>query len=167
MSARHTVVDSPIGALTVIADDDLIVGLYFPQHWYLPPRESFGPRSAAGFEAVTAQLGEYFAGRRAAFDVPFTARGDGFQRRVWELISAIPYGHTTSYGELAAQLADGSTPKDVGAAVGRNPLSLLVPCHRVVGKNGALTGYAGGLRRKRFLLDLEETASTPQLARLF
>jgi methylated-DNA-[protein]-cysteine S-methyltransferase len=167
MSARHTVIDSPIGALTVIADGDLIVGLYFPHHWHLPPYASFGPRSDVGFEPVTAQLAEYLAGRRVAFDLPFAAHGNGFQRSVWELVSAIPYGATATYGELAAQLGNGSTAKDVGAAVGRNPLSLLVPCHRVVGRDGALTGYAGGLRRKRFLLDLEETADTPQLARLF
>lgn len=167
MSPRHTVIDSPIGALTVIADADVIVGLYFPHHWYVPPYARFGPRSDAGFEPVTAQLREYFAGRRVAFDLPFAARGSGFQRSVWELISAIPYGETQTYGELAAKVGNGSTAKDVGAAVGRNPLSLLVPCHRVVGKNGALTGYAGGLRRKRFLLDLEETAAAPQPARLF
>ena len=156
MSTTHTVASSPVGDLTLVADDGSLTGLYFRQHWYRPDPASFGARDDAGFGDVTAQLGEYFAGQRTEFDLPLDPRGDEFQHRVWALISRIPYGQTASYGELAKQLGDGVLAKDVGQAVGRNPLSVIVPCHRVVGKDGQLTGYAGGLARKRFLLDLEQ-----------
>ena len=109
---------------------------------------------------------DFLAGDRTGFDLPTALRGDDLQRRVWDRLTAIPYGETVTYGELAAELADGSTAQEVGAAVGRNPLSIIVPCHRVVGKNGKLTGYAGGLERKKFLLDLEEPAEL-RAARLF
>lgn len=158
MSTTHTVAASPLGDLTLVADEGRLTGLYFPHHWYRPDPASFGARDDTGFGDVTAQLGEYFAGQRERFDLPLDPRGDDFQHRVWALISAIPYGQTTSYGELAKQLGDGTAAKDVGQAVGRNPLSVIVPCHRVVGKDGQLTGYAGGLARKRFLLDLEHRA---------
>lgn len=158
MSTTHTVAASPLGDLTLVADEGRLTGLYFPHHWYRPDPASFGARDDTGFGDVTAQLGEYFAGQREGFDLPLDPRGDDFQHRVWALISAIPYGQTTSYGELARQLGDGTAAKDVGQAVGRNPLSVIVPCHRVVGKDGQLTGYAGGLARKRFLLDLEHRA---------
>jgi methylated-DNA-[protein]-cysteine S-methyltransferase len=155
MSTRHTVLASPIGDLTVVRDDDGVTGLYFPHHWTRPDRAAFGPRTEDGFEDVAAQLAEYFAGKRRAFDLPTHATGTDTQRRIWTLIAAIPYGDTATYGELARKLGDGTTPQEVGAAVGSNPLSILVGCHRVVGAGGALTGYAGGLARKRHLLDLE------------
>jgi methylated-DNA-[protein]-cysteine S-methyltransferase len=158
MSTTHTVVGSPLGDLTLVADDGSLTGLYFRHHWYRPDPASFGARADTGFGDVTRQLGEYFAGERTEFDLPLDPRGDGFQQLVWKLISRIPYGQTTSYGDLARQLGDGTAAKDVGQAVGRNPLSVIVPCHRVVGKGGQLTGYAGGLARKRFLLDLEQRA---------
>ena len=113
-----------------------------------------------------AQLTAYLVGDRADFDLPFTLHGDERQQRVWKLLTAIPYGDTVTYGELAAALADGTTAQEVGQAVGRNPLSIVVPCHRVVGSNGQLTGYAGGLTRKQFLLELEEPADV-RAARLF
>ena len=160
--ATHTIVDSPIGELTLVADDGKLTGVYFPHHWYKPDPATFGPRSGAGFEEATAQLAEYFAGARKSFDLAAEPRGVAFQSQVWGLIAEIPYGQTVTYGDLAGEVGGGATPKDVGAAVGRNPLSVIVPCHRVVGKDGSLTGYAGGLARKRFLLDLEEKA-----ARLF
>jgi methylated-DNA-[protein]-cysteine S-methyltransferase len=155
MSTRHTVLSSPIGDLTVVRDDGGVTGVYFPHHWTRPDRAAFGPRAEDGFEDVAAQLAEYFAGSRRAFDLPLHATGTGTQRRVWDLIAAIPYGQTATYGELARRLGDGTTPQEVGAAVGSNPLSILVGCHRVVGTGGKLTGYAGGLARKRRLLDLE------------
>ena len=158
MSTTHTVASSPLGDLTLVADDGSLTGLYFPRHWYRPDPASFGPPDDTGFGDVTAQLGEYFAGQREDFDLPADPRGDEFQHRVWALINRIPYGQTTSYGELAKQLGDDVLAKDVGQAVGRNPVSVIVPCHRVVGKDGQLTGYAGGLARKRFLLDLERQA---------
>ena len=96
----------------------------------------------------------------------FELRGEGLQRRVWDRLTIIPFGDTVTYGDIAAELADGTTAQEVGAAVGRNPISIIVPCHRVVGRNGKLTGYAGGLERKKFLLDLEEPAEL-RAARLF
>jgi methylated-DNA-[protein]-cysteine S-methyltransferase len=155
LTAQHTVVATPIGDLTVVREGHLLTGLYFPHHWYKPSPDSFGPRTGQGFEEVTRQLGEYLDGARTEFDLPLDARGSEFQRRVWELIAGIPYGHTASYGDLAWRLGNKTDPRDVGAAVGRNPLSILIPCHRVVGSTGKLTGYAGGLTRKRALLDLE------------
>jgi methylated-DNA-[protein]-cysteine S-methyltransferase len=156
MSATHTVIDSPFGELTLVARGGVLSGLYFPGHWYMPDADVFGVRSAQGFEPAERQLAEYFAGERTDFDLETTTAGDEFQRRVWELIERIPYGQTTTYGEIARELGDEPTlARKVGGAVGRNPLSVIVPCHRVVGKDGKLTGYAGGLERKRFLLELE------------
>lgn len=167
MNIRHAVIDSPLGDLTLVADDDALTGLYFRHHWYRPAAEAFGPRVCAPKDRLFAdahhQLIEYLAGDRTAFALPIRLHGDPRQLRIWQLLTGIPYGDTRSYGDLAAALADGTTPQEVGQAVGRNPLSIVVPCHRVVGKNGRLTGYAGGLRRKQFLLELEEPAE----ARLF
>jgi methylated-DNA-[protein]-cysteine S-methyltransferase len=159
MPVTHTTAESPVGELTLVAEDGRLTGLYFPHHWYRPDPATFGDRDEAGFGEAKRQLAGYFAGRRDRFDLPLDLRGDAFQRRVWERIGRIPYGGTVSYGELARELGDGATAKDVGAAVGRNPLCVIVPCHRVVGKDGSLTGYAGGLARKRFLLRLEEPAA--------
>jgi methylated-DNA-[protein]-cysteine S-methyltransferase len=151
----YTLVESPIGELTIVGADGHVTGLYFPDHWGRPAYEK-GTRDDAAFAVVAGELEEYFAGRRTVFDVPVRATGDAFERAVWAEIALVPHGSTTTYGEIAAALGDPSRAREVGAAVGRNPLSVLVPCHRVVGKGGKLTGYAGGLRRKRFLLDLED-----------
>jgi methylated-DNA-[protein]-cysteine S-methyltransferase len=148
-----------VGDLTLVADDSCLIGVYFRHHWYRPDPSGFGVRADTGFGEASRQLGEYFAGERERFDLPADPRGDEFQRRVWDLAGGIPYGQTASYGELARTLGGGVLAKDVGAAVARNPLCVIVPCHRVVGKDGRLTGYAGGLMRKRFLLDLEQRAS--------
>ena len=156
MVATHAVVGSPLGDLTLVGNGGCLTGVYFRHHWYRPDPAVFGVRADVGFGEVSRQLAEYFAGQRESFDLVVDARGDGFQRRVWSLVSRIPYGRTASYGELARQLGERVLAKDVGAAIGRNPLSVIVPCHRVVGKDGRLTGYAGGLARKRFLLDLEQ-----------
>lgn len=155
MSATHTTIDSPIGELTLVASDGVLSGIYFPGHWHMPAPEVFGTRADRGFGQAQQQLGEYFAGERTEFELATTVAGEDFQRRVWELIDRIPYGQTTTYGEMAQELGDPVLAREVGAAVGRNPLSIVVPCHRVVGKDGKLTGYAGGLERKRFLLELE------------
>jgi methylated-DNA-[protein]-cysteine S-methyltransferase len=170
MTTRHAVIDSPLGELTLVADGDAVIGLYFRHHWYRPSADTFGPRVAAGPDALLAesraQLEDYLTGARMEFDLPTALAGDDRQRRVWNRLATIPYGGTVTYGELAAELADGTTAQEVGATVGRNPLSVVVPCHRVVGRNGKLTGYAGGLARKKFLLDLEEPAEV-RAARLF
>lgn len=158
MSAIHTTTDSPIGELTLVADEGTLTGLYFRHHWYRPAAAALGRRSDEGFGEARTQLAEYFAGDRDHFDLPVDARGDEFQRRVWDLVARVPYGETVTYGDLARELGETVLAQDVGAAVGRNPLCVIVPCHRVVGKNGNLTGYAGGLKRKRFLLDLEQPA---------
>src|SRR5262249_19482323 len=154
-----TTTGSPIGELTLVADDGRLTGVYFPHHWYRPDPASFGRPAQTGFEEVRRQLDEYFAGERQSFTLPLDARGDEFQRRVWELIGAIGYGQTATYGDLARELGGRVLAKDVGAAVGRNPLSVIVPCHRGVGRDGRLTGYAGGRARKRVLLDLEPSAA--------
>jgi methylated-DNA-[protein]-cysteine S-methyltransferase len=155
VTPTHTIIHSPIGELTLVANDGVLSGVYFPGHWYPPAPAALGSRCGSGFEQAAAQLAEYFAGGRTTFELLTATVGDGFQRRVWTLIDQIPYGETTTYGELARELGDPSRARAVGAAVGRNPLSVIVPCHRVIGKDGSLTGYAGGLERKRFLLDLE------------
>ncbi|MGW3961419.1 methylated-DNA--[protein]-cysteine S-methyltransferase [Amycolatopsis sp. NPDC005003] len=150
---KHAVLDSPIGELTLAGTDDVVTGLYFPNHWPRPDRTTFGERDDTAFPEAARQLKEYFAGQRTAFDVPMRAAGPDFDRAVWGEIASIPYGTTATYGDLARSLK--ALPHEVGAAVGRNPLSILVACHRVVGKGGKLTGYAGGIKRKQFLLDLE------------
>jgi methylated-DNA-[protein]-cysteine S-methyltransferase len=153
---RHTVLATRLGELTIVRDDTAVVGLYFPRQWYRPDPDTFGPRGDDGFDDVTAQLEEYLAGERQDFDLALRPHGDALQRRVWALIAEVPYGETTTYRDLARRLGWEANPQQVGAAVGRNPMSILVPCHRVVGSNGKLTGYAGGLWRKRALLDLEQ-----------
>ena len=162
MTRRHAVIDSPLGELTLVADGATLTGVYFRHHWHPPTAEALGRRVEPAADRLLRraadQLHEYLTGERSAFDLPIALVGDPCQRRIWELLADIGYGGTTTYGELAAALADGTTAYEVGQAVGRNPLSIVVPCHRVVGKDGALTGYAGGLKRKRFLLDLEEPA---------
>jgi methylated-DNA-[protein]-cysteine S-methyltransferase len=170
MTTRHAVIDSAMGDLTLVADGDALIGLYFSHHWYRPSTDAFGPQVDANtdtlFTESRTQLDDYLAGDRRVFDLPTALRGDALRRRVWDRLTTIPYGQTITYGELAAELADGSTPQEVGAAVGRNPLCIVIPCHRVVGKDGKLTGYAGGLDRKKSLLDLEEPAEV-RAGRLF
>ena len=157
----HKVVSSALGELTLVRDGDGLRGLYFPHHWHRPDPATFGPRRADGFDAVAGQLAEYLTGTRREFDLPLSPPGAEFQLRVWHLVRQIPYGDTVTYGALAGRLGTDVTAQQVGAAVGRNPLCVLVPCHRVVGAAGKLTGYAGGLARKRHLLDLEQTGLPP------
>lgn len=170
MNTRHAVIDSPLGELTLVAQDDALTGLYFRHHWYRPAPERLGRLVDANSDELLAtaqtQLTDYLAGRRHGFNLPTRLNGDEAQQRVWHLLSTIPYGETITYGELAAAMADGTTAREVGQFVGRNPLSVIVPCHRVVGRNGELTGYAGGVKRKQFLLELEEPSEV-KAARLF
>jgi methylated-DNA-[protein]-cysteine S-methyltransferase len=170
MNTRHALVETPIGELTVVASGDAIVGLYFPGHWYLPPAETLGEPVPAADDALlheaAEQLVDYLSGRRTGFDLPVQTGGDQFQERVWAMLREIPFGATTTYGELAERLGNRALAQAVGQAVGHNPVSVIIPCHRVVGRDGSLTGFAGGLRRKRFLLDLEEP-TTVKAGRLF
>ncbi|WP_432507681.1 methylated-DNA--[protein]-cysteine S-methyltransferase [Kineococcus arenarius] len=155
---RHGLLPSPLGELTVARDEHGLVGVWYPDHRGGRPAD-LGERDDDAFADVAAQLAEYFTGRRTAFDLPLAPRGDAFETRVRAVLLEIPYGATRSYGELARALGGPGYAQAVGAANGRNSLSVVVPCHRVVGADGALTGYAGGLWRKRFLLSLEEPAA--------
>jgi methylated-DNA-[protein]-cysteine S-methyltransferase len=162
MNIRHVVLDTTLGPITVVATGEATTGLYFEQHTRRPAQESFGPRVAMSEDRVLMaagqQLVEYLSGTRHVFDLPLKAAGDDFQPSVWAIIDRIPFGETTTYGRIADELGDRSLAQKVGQAVGANPLCIFVPCHRVVGSTGALTGYAGGLERKRALLELEEPA---------
>ena len=164
-TTRHVVIDSPFGSLTLVRDDDGLTGLYYPGHWTRPDQTTFGPRVEPsddhGFDEAIAQLREYFAGERQEFDLPLNPLGGERARQVWQLLTEIPYGQTTSYGALAEQVGSGVDARDIGGFVGANPLSIFIPCHRVVGSNGKLTGYAGGLDRKRYLLELENAIPAP------
>lgn len=166
MASTQKTIETPTGPLTLTAEDGVLSGLWFPGHWTKPDRSGFGSEVQRGFEAVEEQLAAYFAGELRAFDVPTRVPGDAFQRRVWERLARIPYGETTTYGAIARELGDPHLARRVGGAVGRNPLSILVPCHRVVGSTGALTGYAGGLERKRALLGLEGVPLDPAADRV-
>jgi methylated-DNA-[protein]-cysteine S-methyltransferase len=169
-STRHVVVDFPIGPLTLVRDDQGLSGLYFPGHWTHPDPARFGRRveidDDAGFDDAIGQLHEYFAGDRREFELATHLDGSPTALRVWQRLTEIPYGRTTTYGVLAAQLGGGISARAVGGFVGHNPLSIIVPCHRVVGSTGRLTGYAGGLERKQYLLELEN-AVPPRLPALW
>jgi methylated-DNA-[protein]-cysteine S-methyltransferase len=158
-SRVHTKVDSPLGDLTLVREGERIAGLFFEHHWYRPPQSSFGPRVDEGFDEgfdeATRQLREYFAGRRQTFDLPMLLTGTCNLVAVWHLLSRVPYGRTTTYGALSRELGRDIPARDIGKLIGRNPLCVLVPCHRVIGASGDLTGYAGGLAGKRALLELE------------
>ncbi|MGY1624231.1 methylated-DNA--[protein]-cysteine S-methyltransferase [Geodermatophilus sp. SYSU D00965] len=152
MTRTHTVTGSPIGPLTPVAEDGALVALYLDP----PDAAALGARDDAALTDVVRQLGEYFAGERTAFDLRLRPSGNALQLAVWRLMTEIPYGETRSYGSLARRLGDRTLAQAVGAACGRNPLPVVVPCHRVIGADGSLVGFGGGLPRKRFLLDLEQ-----------
>ncbi|MEV5238610.1 methylated-DNA--[protein]-cysteine S-methyltransferase [Streptomyces cinnamoneus] len=156
MSRVHTVIDSPYGELTLVAADGVLCGLYMTGQRHRPPEESFGERDDEGpFPEAARQLAAYFAGDTTRFDLPLRLDGTPFQRRVWEALRQIPYGQTLSYGELAARIGSPGASRAVGLANGKNPIGIIVPCHRVIGSTGSLTGYGGGLDRKRRLLAFE------------
>lgn len=153
---RHRIVDSPVGPLTLAVDDDgALCGLYTDGQRHHPGVEALGERDDTVAEEAVVQLGEYFAGERVSFDLRLAPRGTPFQQGVWEALRAIPPGETRSYGQVASALGVPGASRAVGAATGRNPISIVVPCHRLVGSSGALTGYAGGVERKRWLLEHE------------
>lgn len=167
---RHALVDTTLGQVTIVSSDDAITGLYFRHHIRRPAQEAFGIEVALVDDALLAdaavQLHDYLAGDRREFDLRYDAGGDAFRRSVWGIVTQIPFGETTTYGDIARQLGDKALAYRVGQAVGANPLCIYVPCHRVLGADGKLTGYAGGLKRKRALLDLEEPAEI-RAGRLF
>ena len=155
MTRTHTVVPSPIGPLTVVAEGGALVRVAMSPPGRFVDAE-IGERSEDGFDEVVVQLGEYFAGERTAFDLPLRPVGSDFELAVWEQLTLIPYGETRSYGYVAKAVGEPGGAQAVGAANGRNPLAIVVPCHRVIGADGSLVGFGGGLPRKRFLLDLEQ-----------
>ncbi|HEY9473834.1 MAG TPA: methylated-DNA--[protein]-cysteine S-methyltransferase [Mycobacteriales bacterium] len=159
-SRAHTVLDSPLGPLTLLGADGALTGLYLRQRRYPPDPTTLGVADPAPFTECAAQLRAYFAGELTAFDVPLAPAGTPFQQRVWAALREIPYGRTVTYGELADQIGRPTAARAVGLANGRNPVSIIVPCHRVVGSTGALTGYGGGLESKAWLLDHERRADT-------
>ena len=150
-----TTLTSPLGELLLTGRDGVLTGLYMPPHRHGPDVHPEWERNDGAFRAVTEQLRAYFAGELREFDVPLAMKGTPFQQRVWTALRTIPYGETRSYGELARSLDMPTAFRAVGAANGRNPVSIIVPCHRVVGSTGALIGYGGGVNNKRTLLDLE------------
>ena len=162
-ATRH--VASPVGALTLVARGSGLVAILWegddPRRVPLGAAEP-DPHHPV-LREVERQLAAYFAGRRRRFDLPLAGRGTDFQKRVWEELRRIPYGETRSYGQIARALGDPNLMRAVGAANGRNPLSIVVPCHRVVGAAGQLTGFAGGLDAKAYLLGLEGRARQPDL----
>lgn len=162
-SILHHQMDSPIGVLTLLSDGSCLTGLYMGEHAGAAAAVGRSQRSAAAFRAVTEQLDAYFAGQLQGFDVPTAAQGTVFQQKVWFALCTIPYGTTVTYRDIAEQIGAPKAVRAVGLANGRNPISIIVPCHRVIGANGSLTGYGGGLDRKRVLLDLEAAASQPAL----
>jgi methylated-DNA-[protein]-cysteine S-methyltransferase len=159
-NTRHAVTSTKIGEITLVACGGVLTGLYYPGHWVGIERASLGSlvdvASDPLLSRATIELAEYLAGDRRTFDIPIRADGDEFQHRVWDLLVEIPFGETMTYGEIAERLGSRALARKVGQAVGYNPLSIVIPCHRVVGASGKLTGYAGGLERKKFLLGLEE-----------
>ncbi|HEX8743592.1 MAG TPA: methylated-DNA--[protein]-cysteine S-methyltransferase [Thermoleophilaceae bacterium] len=157
--AAWTTYESPLGPLTLRGGADRLVAIHFPGE---VGRLGAGARDDRAFEEVARQLDEYFDGRRTEFDLPVVLDGTPFERAVWGQLRTIPYGATTSYGALARAIGEFDRVREVAAAIGRTPTPIVVPCHRVIGSDGSLTGYGGGLDRKRALLDLE----TGQLALL-
>ena len=155
MPTCFTYLPSPLGRLLLTSDGAALTGIYFDGHKGLPAPGADWRQDEAPFAEARAQLGAYFAGRLTAFDLPVRATGTPFQERVWRALQEIPYGTTISYGALAERLGDVKAVRAVGVANGRNPVSIVVPCHRVIGADGALTGYGGGIERKQALLRLE------------
>ena len=163
MTLTQTKFYSPVGELTLVASDRGLIAVLWPGD-----RPGRVPLDAPTDEAThdvlnhaVDQLREYFAGHRRVFDLPLEPRGTAFQKAVWEALRTIPFGETRSYGQLAQQLGSPTASRAVGAANGRNPLSIIIPCHRVIGANGTLTGFAGGLDAKRLLLQLEGISTKP------
>lgn len=157
MTLAHKDIASPVGTLRLVASDTGLVAILWPDE--RPGRVPLGPTVEDAGHPILAraamQVDGYFAGTLRAFDVPLDFRGTDFQRSVWQALLTIPFGETRSYAQIADQIGRPTASRAVGAANGRNPVSIIAPCHRVIGTNGALTGFAGGLEAKRLLLDLE------------
>jgi methylated-DNA-[protein]-cysteine S-methyltransferase len=156
--------ETPVGRLELVADDEGLVGIFFPDHRQVPRFEAVvDVRTHPVLDLARRELGEYFAGNRTRFDTPLSSSirgGTPFQLTVWKALREIPFGETRSYRDIARSIGRPAAVRAVGAANGKNPLSIFVPCHRVIGAAGALTGYAGGISVKRWLLEHERDART-------
>lgn len=162
MTTQHLCTDSPVGTLRLTTDGERLTGVYFSEHRHAPPdlgEEVVETDAPPVLREAARQLREYFAGTRTDFDLLLLSPGTDFQQRVWGALARIPYGTTWSYRQLADEVGSPGAARAVGMANGRNPISIVVPCHRVVGASGAITGYGGGVERKQVLLDLERRAA--------
>ena len=159
-SLRYRIVESPVGLLTLAGVGSTLMHLRMTEQSHEPDRSRWTPAVPGAFAGAVEQLDAYFAGTLTEFDVAVDLAGTEFQRRVWTALQTIPYGETRSYGQIADQIGSPGASRAVGLANGRNPVSIIVPCHRVIGSNGGLTGYGGGLDRKKTLLALEKAEST-------
>jgi len=157
----HTVVPTALGELTLVRDADALLGLYFPNHWYRHDPVTYAPHRADEFDEAACLRDWYLSGQRREFDPALDPRGDTLQQRVGNLLRWAPHGETVTHGALSDRAGGDVAAQQVGAAVGRNPPSIVLSCHRVVGAAGKLTGYGGGPARKRHLLDLEQTGLPP------
>ena len=164
MNKAHFLMESPIGTLTLVNTDGRLSGLYMIDHRYGPKENGLGERVRSGFEQAESELREYFDRKRTHFTLPLHMEGTNFQQDVWKVLLKIPFGETRTYAQLAKTIGNPKAVRAVGLANGHNPISIVVPCHRVVGSNGSLTGYGGGLPRKKFLLELEGAPLATQLA---
>jgi methylated-DNA-[protein]-cysteine S-methyltransferase len=155
----YSIVKSPINDLLLVADDGALTGLYFAGRDHIPAASKQWKFNAQHpvLKQAAKELQEYFAGKRTEFSVPLRLAGTDFQQRVWREISLIPYGETITYSDLAKRAGAPQAIRAAGAATGRNPVSVIIPCHRVMGKNGSMRGFAGGLDRKRHLLEHENS----------
>lgn len=160
MKYYYSVMKSPVGDITLIADDENLCSIYWPNQE--PDKKKFSDLerkdNSKVLRAAVKQLNQYFDGKRPAFDLPIKMDGTDFQRNVWRALTSIKFGETVSYRDIANKVGNPKAVRAVGAAIGKNPISIIIPCHRVIGTNGKLTGFAGGLGTKEFLLDLESTA---------
>ena len=160
---HYSWLESPIGPLLLTSDGEALTGLYLTAHQGGPEIAADWLEAPGLFTDATVQLGQYFSGTRKIFDLTLQPQGTPFQREVWRALLQIPHGQTLSYGELAARLGKPNASRAVGLANGRNPLSIVVPCHRVIGADGSLTGYGGGMARKAWLLAHEQGRPLPPL----
>ena len=151
----YSELDSPVGVLLLRGDGQVLTGLFMDEQRHRPALPDGGERNDRAFREVREQLKAYFAGKLQKFAVALAGEGSSFQRTVWKALCKIPFGETESYGGLARRIGNANASRAVGLANGRNPIGIIVPCHRVVGANGSLTGYGGGLERKQWLLEHE------------
>lgn len=151
----HTIIESPLGPIALIANNGALCGLHMSVPEDIESNDCYGVRDDVSLRDASEQLDEYFARKRTAFDLDLAPQGNDFQMKVWDQLKLIPYGKTRSYGEIAEAVGGKSFARAVGSANHVNPIAIIVPCHRVIGADGSLVGFGGGLKRKEFLLHLE------------